>query len=307
MAKETKQDRVVRSIFDQVSEHLHEIKSIEANVTSREIDVERWAQSFLKSCLGFTPSAGYAIRAQETKGKMRPDLIIHHNDKPVFVVEVKKIGFELSKSDFRSGKTQLSEYLNHLGNVRWGILTNGIEWRLYDFSQTQYGGFEIAGFDLKSGGEAFDMSKRALEEQCYDLLDIHESSYTAESWADLSKEAFAFSPESLSRAILSSDVVKYIARSIRGEHEYKANHEILTDKLFQLLEEGLNDAIPGWNEAKHVEFHKYIKSQKRASRKARKPRKETSKDQTAEAITPSPIEGVATEEQTIDVTKSGAA
>jgi hypothetical protein len=38
----------------------------------KEADVEVWAQSFLKNALGFTVTNGYSIRAQESKGKMRP-------------------------------------------------------------------------------------------------------------------------------------------------------------------------------------------------------------------------------------------
>ncbi|MDG0815945.1 type I restriction endonuclease [Bdellovibrio svalbardensis] len=276
MARETKQDRTVRAILDQTIEHLHELKTLDASVSSKELDVERWAQSFLRNCLGYTASAGYTIRAQETKGKTRPDLIVLHKDKPVFVVEVKKIGFDLSKSDFRSGKTQLAEYLNQIGNVRWGMLTNGVEWKLFDFSQTQYGGIEISAFDLKSDGDMINVTKKSVEEQCYEFFDFHESSFTESSWPELSKEAMAFSPESLSKAILSVDVVRYIAKFVRGEHEFKANHEILTDRLYWLLEQGLNDAIAGWNETKAAEIHKYVKAQKRASRKTKKSKRDAS-------------------------------
>lgn len=270
MAKETKHDRVARNIFDQLTEHLHELKSIDANPNAKELDVERWAQTFLRNCLGYTASSGYAIRAQETKGKMRPDLIILKNEKPVFVVEVKKMGFDLNKSDFRSGKTQLSEYLHTLGNVKYGILTNGVEWRLFDFSQPQFGGVEISGFNLKADSDVIDCSKKAIEDQCYEILDLHETSFSSQAWNILAKEAMAFSPESLARAILSADVVKYVARSIHGEHEFRANHEVLTDKVYWLLEQGLNDSIAGWNDAKAAEFQKYIKSQKRASRKTKR-------------------------------------
>lgn len=274
MARETKQDRTVRAILDQTTEHLHELKNLEATSSTKELDVERWAQSFLKNCLGYTSSAGYTIRAQETKGKMRPDLVVLLGDKPVFVVEVKKLGFDLSKSDFRSGKVQLGEYLNILGNVQWGMLTNGVEWKLFDFSQPQYGGIEISNFDLKADGDIIDVTKKAVEEQCYELLDLHESTFTAKSWPELSREAMAFSPESLSKAILSADVVRYIAKFVKGEYEFKANHEILTDRLYWLLEEGLNDAIVGWNEAKAAEIQKYVKAQKRAVRKTKKPKSE---------------------------------
>lgn len=202
--------------------------------------------------------------------KMRPDLIVLKNEKPVFVVEVKKMGFDLNKSDFRSGKTQLSEYLHTLGNVKYGILTNGAEWRLFDFSQPQFGGVEISGFNLKADSDVVDCNKKVIEDQCYEILDLHESAFAAQAWNDLAKEAMAFSPESLAKAILSADVVKYVAKSIHGEHEYRANHEVLTDKVYWLLEQGLNDSISGWNEAKASEFQKYIKSQKRASRKTKR-------------------------------------
>src|ERR1035437_826506 len=119
-------------MLDQVTEHLHELKLLEANPSVKESDVEIWAQGFLKNCLGYLASAGYSIRSQETKGKHRPDLIVMKDEKPVLLIEVKKLGFNLNRSDFRSGKVQIGEYLQALGNVKWGILTNGTEWKLFD-------------------------------------------------------------------------------------------------------------------------------------------------------------------------------
>lgn len=271
VSKETKQERIIRGLLDQTSEHLHDLKSIEENLNNKEADVEFWAQSFLKSCLGFSASTGYSIRSQEAKGKMRPDLIVSHDSIPIFVVEVKRLGFDLNKSDFRSGKVQLSEYLYQMGDVRWGMLTNGYEWKLYDFSL--YGGIEVASFDLRTDSETIDISRKMVEEQCYEFFDLHEHCFEAGNWEDLSKEAQAFSPESLAKAVLSNDVIKYIARSIRGEHEYRANHDVLTDKIYSLLELGLNEAISGWNETKIAEFNKYIKAQKRANRKVKRSKK----------------------------------
>lgn len=243
------------------------------NPNCKETDVERWAQSFLKNCLGYAASSGYSIRAQESKGKMRPDLIVMKNEVPVFVVEVKKFGFDLNKSDFRSGKVQLSEYLNMIGSVRWGMLTNGCDWKLYDFSQPQYSGIEVCTFDLRSDNDIIDTTNKAVEEQCYELLDLHESSFAAKCWDDLSKEAMAFSPDSLAKAILSADVIKYVAKYVRGEHEYRANQEVLTDRVYWLIENGLNDVVAGWNENKALEFYKYVKAQKRASRRAKRAKK----------------------------------
>lgn len=271
MAKETKQDRAIRGMIDQVTEHLYELKNLDASPSTKESDVERWCASFIKSCLGYTSSAGYTIKSQDTKGKLRPDLIVTKDEKSLFLIEVKKIGFDFDKSDFRSGKIQLGEYLSAAGGVKFGMLTNGCEWKLYDFSSPKYGGIEIARFDLKSGeGDTFSLDKRSVEDLSYECFDFHEQRFSDGVWSELAREATAFSPDSLVKAILSSDVVKYIGRSIRGEHDYKVNPEVLADKLFSLLELGLNEAVSGWNDSKVAELQKYVKSQKRATRKTRK-------------------------------------
>lgn len=292
MSKETKEDRIVRNIADQVTEHLHDLKSMEANPNCKELDVERWCQSFLRNCLGYTASTGYSIRAQENKGKSRPDLVVLQNEKPIFVVEVKKLGFDLNKSDFRSGKIQLNEYLNLIGNVKWGILTNGVEWKLFDFAQPQYNGIEVCSLDLHSEGDVIDFNKKSIEEKCYNIVDFHEHSYSTKYWDESLKEAMAFSPETLAKAILSADVLKYISKYVKGELEFKASNEMLSDKVFDLLKYGLNDAIKGWNEAKEVELVKYNKSQKRIMCKTKKAMPKKTVDSTVASASAPVVEQV---------------
>lgn len=280
MSKETKQDRIVRGMFDQITEHLHELKALETNINLKELDIERWCQSLIRTCLGYTVTNGYTINAQETRGRARPDLVINKNNKPVIVIEIKKLGFDLDKSDFRSGKTQLAEYLKQIGNVKWGLLCNGYEWRLYDFSDLTYGGVEVIRFDLRNEENKIDTSKKEVEDACWDFIDLHECTYESGEWLAYSKEENAFSPESLARAILTYDSVKYLAKIIRGEHEYKANVETLIEKLYNLLEKGLNDTSC-WNENVKADFSKFIKSQKRVGR-----RKKRAKKEVVAAITP---------------------
>lgn len=43
MARESKQDRLVRKMLDQLIEHLHELRNIEANPANREANVRRAA------------------------------------------------------------------------------------------------------------------------------------------------------------------------------------------------------------------------------------------------------------------------
>jgi len=216
MARETKQDRIVRGMYDQAVESLHQLKELISNPGTKEMDVERWCEGVLRNCLGYTATNGYAIKAQESKGKMRPDLVIYQGDKPALVIEVKRLGFDLSKSDFRSGKLQLNEYLYNIGNVRWGILCNGYEWKLFDYQGGVSGGIEVYSFDLRDDSDQIDLSKRALDDQCCELIAMHESSLQSKAWEEFSAEATAFSPESLTRAILSVKTVRYIAKEING-------------------------------------------------------------------------------------------
>lgn len=269
MSKETKEDRIVRNIFDQVSEHLHELKNLEANPNTKESDIERWAITVLKSCLGYSVTNGYSLTSQEQKGKMRPDVVVYKDNQPIFVVEVKKLGFDLSKSDFRCGKIQLQEYLYSLGKVQYGFLCNGYEWKLYDFNNSN-GIIEIFSIDFRNDEDKIDVNKKFVSDLCYELINFHESTYQKKEWQSFTKEATAFSPESLARAVLSSNAIKIITKEIRGEHDYKAGTDILFEKVYDLLANGLDNSIKDFNEQKKIEFQKYIKTQQRLMKKSPK-------------------------------------
>jgi len=270
MTRETKQDRVVRLMLDQMTEHIIELKALENNPNTKESEVEKWAQTFLKSCLGYSVSNGYSIKAQDQKGKLRPDLVIYKGEKPIFVIEIKKLGFDFEKSDFRSGKIQLKEYLSSFEDVPYGFLCNGYEWKLYDFTNKQ-NPIEIQKVSLKNDGLICDTTKKQVEEMCYDFSSFHEYAYCGNEWSDLSKEATAFSPDSLARAILTSNVMKSITKEIRGEHEFKACTDLLYEKVYNLLSVGLDDSLKGaFNPEKKAEFEKYIKNQIKQARKSKK-------------------------------------
>jgi hypothetical protein len=43
-------------------------------------------------------------------------------------------------------------------------------------------------------------------------------------------------------------------RALNGEHEYRVPFDVLTDKLAELLELGLNDMLACWNDAQRSEL-----------------------------------------------------
>lgn len=269
MARETREERVVRTMIPQLTEQLLELKTIAAS-SSRESVIETWCQSMLKSVLGFSASGGYQVRPQETRGNMRFDLIISRLEQPetiFLVVEVKKLGADLDKSDFRSGKTQLKEYLALLGGVRWGVLTNGYEWRLYDFDSDC---ITVASTELRDESQQLDVTPKGIVETAWDLIEFTSFYFEGKTWEKLSVEAQAFSPDSLARSILSIDVVKKIARNLKGEHDYRVPVDLLTDKLADLLERGLNDAVASWSDIQRTELDRYIRTQKKQAKRTRR-------------------------------------
>ena len=292
MSKENKTDRLVRTLIDSVTEHTYELKNLANSSSTKELDVERFIQSFLKSCLGFSASAGYFAKPQEIKGKHRPDIILTKNDKPVIVIEIKKLGFDFQKSEFRSGKVQLKEYLNQLDGVRWGILSNGFELVLLDFGDKTKNGVEVLSFDFRDHLENFEINKKLVEELVYDLVDFHETSFASKLWEEMAVEATAFSPDSLARAMLSTECIKLISKTLRGEYSYKADSDILSDRVYDLLTLGLQHSRGDWNELKAAELSKYLKAQKRAARKTRKSRNKDEGTSTEQNLT---------EESTVEV------
>jgi hypothetical protein len=92
----------------------------------------------------------------------------------------------------------------------------------------------------------------------------------------------------LCKAILSFGVVKAISKVIRGEHEYKANTEVLFDKIYDLVNKGLNDSVPDWNEVKQAEMARYLRTQKREGQK--RPRSARRDKTELESVEPSTVD-----------------
>ena len=279
MARETRDEKRVNSMIPALTEHMIELKTLISNET-KEAHVETWAMSLLKFVLGYSHANNYAIKQQETKGKSRFDLVIVKSDAPdqvVMLIEVKNYGTDLSRTNYRSGRGQLEEYLKTLNGVRWGILTNGVEWQLYDFKNDMICLCEIS-LDDEEG--LIDMSASGIKEVAEDLLEISSYYYASKDWEKLSLEAQALSPDSLAKGILNPNCIKLINKYLSEEYDFKASNENLLSKLSDLLVYGLNERGGEWTDSRKAEFQKFVRSQKKFFTKAkRKKRVESIKDE----------------------------
>ena len=67
--------------------------------------------------------------ASQQGGKGKADYILFSSNVPIFAVEAKPIGMILSDVDAK----QLCDYCLYMDPpIKWGVLTNGNDWRLYD-------------------------------------------------------------------------------------------------------------------------------------------------------------------------------
>lgn len=230
MPKESHEERLHREMIPNLMESLTELKTMVANGNTKESFVEAWCRGIVKRVLGFSATAGYNVVNQATHGKMRFDLVVTLSDNPdkiLLVAEIKRLGSDLSKSDFRSGKTQLKEYALSIG-TRWGILTNGCEWRLYDFQSDAISLREVVICEDVSN---IDTSTKAVSDTAYDLAELS-SYYIDKGLADFSAEAQALSGDSLAKAVLSTDIMKKIAKYLHSQKR----------QLKKTRQRGLNDA-----------------------------------------------------------------
>ena len=102
------------------------------------------------------------------------------------------------------------------------------------------------------------------------LLDFTAMYFSSGMWEEMSAEAQALSPDSLARSILSTEVVKHIGKVLKEHRDYRVPLDVLTDKLAELIELGLNDMLSCWNEVQRGELDRYIRSQKKLAKKTKR-------------------------------------
>ena len=250
MTRDNQQEHIALYMFQQVYEHLYDLHGIVSNPKYGHF--EQWIQSVLKNCLEFIPSYGYSILAHHSRAQKSPDLVIVKEKKTVMIVEIKPLGFDLSEfnADDRS-----TEYLQAISKIPWGIVTNGYEWRLYDYRN---GGVEVVSFDLRIE-DALDLTKSGIQENCKNLAALHVHNYEGKIWELYSQQATEVTSESLVKAMLTADVAQYLSKQIQGNKIQ--NPTILIDRIYKILQGGMKGTDV---ENQRAEILKHIKLQKQA-------------------------------------------
>ena len=266
MARKTKQERVVQKLSKQLSKPLQDLHTTISGNHPMQSELALWVQGILQNYLDFSSSNHYHMVFNNADGPAtQPDMVIMKDNQSLIVVDVLHISNPMGRSIVEHNALELDQYLKQIGSVRWGILTNGLEWKLYDFENN---GIEIAYFDIRRDKTNIDFSTAGIEEIAWGLSDFHESIYASGDWETFSKEMNAVSPESIVKAILSADTMKHVFELFRNQNEFKGSSEVLIEETFRLLKSGLDSPLTKSDHTRRDELNRYVREQKKASRKS---------------------------------------
>ncbi|HOE12068.1 MAG TPA: type I restriction enzyme HsdR N-terminal domain-containing protein [bacterium] len=129
-------DRPWFAIAERNLEHLQKTQS------SKEVETRRLLSEPILAAIGYDPwdvEAENRIEAEmniesagQAGGKGRADYVLYAAKVPYIALEIKAAGIILTDSDAR----QVCDYCNYSHpNIRWEVLTNGEDWRLFNNSK----------------------------------------------------------------------------------------------------------------------------------------------------------------------------
>lgn len=199
-----------------------------------EADTRAIVQTMLTDLLGWEMLAD-VTQETEVKGGYC-DFMIHRNNKPYMVIEVKKISGGLTEDHLRQAKHYAQDK-----SINWVILTNGDIWEVYRLYYQKKRGAnpEPNLFPMYSTSfldTTINPNKRV------ELLYLLSKEATRHDELEaFYQQLHALSPEELVKRILRKDVVDRIRIGIKNDIDYRIDNEELAERITKIIS---NDALP---------------------------------------------------------------
>lgn len=176
----------------------------------------KWAHAFLETCLGFDAHRDYRVSYSSIGQNWRPTMVIAREGVPFCTFEV--------------GRPPLRRY----HHIPYGLLFTGTEWRLYDLSSDQ-GPSLMAICDL-SQHIAAPITEASVTELEKELTPFHETAFLSKVWETLAEEARKCSTDSVTKVLLSKDVLELIQARLGVERREPSCHKLLHYKVVDMLQ-----------------------------------------------------------------------
>lgn len=160
-------------------------------------------------------------REQQIKDKY-VDIAVKLNNAIKLLIEVKAAGIELKDKHIEQAKNYAAN-----GNIRWVLLTNGLQWTLFHLTFEE-GIEEEKVFSV-------DLSKDNIDDAVKSLALLARESVSKNGLEEYWTKFTALGPESIGKALFSEETLCEMRRVIRKKEEFVVDIEELASALHNML------------------------------------------------------------------------
>lgn len=150
------------------------------------------------------------------------DLVIKVEGNIRFLVEAKAAGTTLRDRHMEQAERYAAE-----GNIRWVLLTNGVQWNMYHLSFDE-------GIEYEKVF-AIDLSSDSLDQAVEYFGLLHRQAARNRALETFWEHRIALSPESIGRALFTEEVLRFIRRSVRKHEGILIDPEDLAKAIHEML------------------------------------------------------------------------
>lgn len=150
------------------------------------------------------------------------DLAVRVDGATRFLIEVKAAGVILRDRHIEQAERYAAE-----GNIRWVLLTNGVNWNLYHLSFEEGIEYERAF--------ALDLAADTPEAANQYLGLLHRKAITKRALENFWEKRIALSPASIGKALFTEDALAFLRRCIRKNEGIIIDQEDLASALHGML------------------------------------------------------------------------
>lgn len=207
----------IRKALKKFLPHLIDAKAAQL----REAETVQRIERLFEHVLEYDGLADISREAQ-VKGKYC-DLAIKIDGNTQFLVEAKACCEPLRDRHVDQAQQYASK-----GNIRWVVLTNGLDWRLYHLTFEEGIDYEIA-FEINLEKED------EFDQACDRLALLHKSAIKKGALEEYWKEKTALGPSSIAQGLFHVDTLRVIRRLIRKKEGFLVDPEDLAKSIHEML------------------------------------------------------------------------
>lgn len=196
----------------------HLLKAQEENLN--EADTVQRLIKFFEDVLGYN-ALSEITRESQIKDKY-VDIAVRINNAVRLLVEVKAAGVVLRDRHIEQAERYAAD-----GNIKWVLLTNGIEWNLFHLT------FEEGIESTKVF--TVNITTDTIDKTAHLLGYIHKQSIVKGDLEDYWQKTAALHPGSIGKAIFTEDVLRFIRREIRKKEGIMIDEEDLAKAIHEMF------------------------------------------------------------------------